>query len=60
MECQNYMNKICRDNFNITFIIPSSIGKNVIPANVRQESMIVSGPRPPTQSPEQEAKKRMH
>ena len=62
MECQNYimMNKICRDNFNITFIIPSSIGKYTIPADIRQESMIVSGPRPPVQSPEQEAKKRTH
>ena len=38
----------------------SKIGKNAIAANVRREFVIVSGPRPPAQSPEQEAKKRMH
>ena len=36
----------------------SKIGKNAIAANVRREFVIVSGP--PAQSPEQEAKKRMH
>ena len=35
----------------------SKIGKNAIAANVRREFMIVSGP--PTQSPEQKAKKRI-
>ena len=37
----------------------SKIGKNAIAANVRREFVIVSGPHPPAQSPEQEAKKRM-
>ena len=36
----------------------NKIGKNAIAANVRQEFVIASGP--PAQSPEQEAKKRMH